>query len=58
MLPGVNVAEGSSLLSTLPASCLGPAEVVARELFGCLLVKRQATGIRDGDRARRIWELR
>ena len=57
MLPGVNVAEGSSLLSTPPASYLSPGEVVAPELIGCLLVKRQAIGIRDGDRRRRIWEL-
>ena len=45
MLPGMNVAGGSSLLSTLPASFYArPAEVVAPELIGCLLVKRQANG--------------
>lgn len=51
----------STPIATNPAQHLAqsffarPADEVAPELVGCLLVKRQLAGIRDGDKERSIW---
>ena len=45
MLPAMNVADAPLLRPALPAHFFArPCEVVAPELIGCLLVKRQADG--------------
>ena len=45
MLPAMNVAQAPLLRPALPAHFFArPAELVAPELIGCLLVKRQADG--------------